>query len=106
MIAGIQTTAEIRTHMVRLMIGTFDHIIPTNLGGQDVRENGVAACQCCNSMKGHQPYDVFKAYIDHLVLHHIHPRQIFARSGLVFWPHSLSHKTLLQAAKRSGNAQR
>ncbi len=38
---------------------TFDHVIPRSRGGRTEWENIVAACQCCNSVKGSKmPHEV------------------------------------------------
>lgn len=39
---------------------TFDHLIPTSEGGEDIISNQVAACQSCNSSKGSR--DVIEWY--------------------------------------------
>lgn len=38
---------------------TIDHVVPRMDGGQDVRENFVAACRTCNARKLHLPLVIF-----------------------------------------------
>jgi 5-methylcytosine-specific restriction endonuclease McrA len=38
---------------------TVDHVVPRMDGGQDVRENFVAACHTCNNRKLHLPLVIF-----------------------------------------------
>lgn len=38
---------------------TFDHIRPVSAGGEDTLDNGVIACQACNSRKSDRPVQAF-----------------------------------------------
>jgi HNH endonuclease len=44
---------------------TFDHINPKSNGGRDRKENGCAACEPCNKLKGRMSVNQFKKIIKH-----------------------------------------
>ena len=54
-----QWTCQYCTHDFKTHELTFDHVIPRSRGGRTSWNNIVAACQKCNTMKGHKmPHEV------------------------------------------------
>lgn len=58
---------------------TFDHLVPKSLGGHYVDDNGVMACNCCNTRRGNRPVDpVTQVRFDPYSLLSLRPRSAIA----------------------------